>query len=153
MQTKAEKYSALIAQCKSLLAGETDNLANMCNIIALLHETMGFLWTGVYRVVEEDEAPLLVLGPFQGPVACTRIRYGKGVCGTCWERNEGILVPDVEAFPGHIRCSSAARSEVVVPIRANGAVTAVLDIDSAVLNGLDEDDLRGIQAIADLIVT
>lgn len=145
--TKQERYEALIGQCRALTEGETDWIANAANIVAAVHREMGFLWTGVYRVVGD----MLVLGPFQGPVACTRIRYGKGVCGTSWERNEGLLVPDVEQFPGHIRCSSAARSEVVVPIHSDGAVVGVLDIDSAELGGLDECDLRALTDIAALI--
>lgn len=154
VNNKQAAYELLLKQCKSLTEGESDPLANLCNILALVHGTMGFLWTGIYRVCGQPEGePLLILGPFQGPAACTRIKYGKGVCGTCWQKNEGLLVPDVEEFPGHIRCSSAARSEVVVPIRKDGEVCAVLDIDSSVLNGLDADDLYGLQAVADLIGT
>lgn len=100
---------------------------------------------------QEEGEPVLILGPFQGPVACTRIKFGKGVCGTCWQKDQAILVPDVDAFPGHIRCSSAARSEVVVPIHSNGTICAVLDIDSSILEGLDKDDLDGLQEIAEII--
>lgn len=125
--TKQQKYEELLKRCRALVEGESDPLATMANVIAEVHLTMGFLWTGVYRVVDDQ----LVLGPFQGPVACTRIRKGRGVCGACWDRAESILVPDVDAFPGHIRCSSAARSEIVIPIFTAGSVSAVFDIDSA----------------------
>lgn len=145
---KKEVYRGLVERCRAMVEGESDQLANMCNIIAEVHRTMGFLWTGIYRVVDDE---LLVLGPFQGPVACTRIRKGRGVCGACWERGESILVPDVDAFPGHIRCSGSARSEVVAPVfGAAGDVVAVFDIDSDVLGGLDEADLEGLTEIASL---
>ena len=120
-----------------LLEGETDVIAKMANVAAVLHETFGFWWTGFYRVAEDE----LVLGPFQGPVACMHIPFGKGVCGTAWKRNETVVVPDVEQFPGHIACSSASRSEIVVPVHGpDGAVTAVLDIDSDRLATFDEED-------------
>ena len=112
------------------MAGETDEIAKMANMVAVLHETFGFWWTGFYRVAPEAGVGELVLGPFQGPIACTRIRRGRGVCGTAWERQETQVVPDVEQFPGHIACSSASRSEIVVPVFADGRVVAVLDIDS-----------------------
>lgn len=147
MNEKEQKYSELAALCRSLAEGDGDWISRVSNILAATHFEMGFLWTGIYRVVGGE----LVLGPFQGPVACTRIRYGKGVCGTSWQRDEALLVPDVEQFPGHIRCSSAARSEVVVPIHKDGAVVGVLDIDSAELGGLDEYDLSGLSKIAELI--
>ena len=134
---KNEKYRLLERQVASLVEGETDVIAKMANIAAALHETFGFWWTGFYRVAGEE----LLLGPFQGPVACMHIPYGKGVCGTAWKRNETVVVPDVEEFPGHIACSSASRSEIVVPVHGpDGAVTAVLDIDSDRLATFDEED-------------
>jgi GAF domain-containing protein len=134
---KTEKYRLLERQIDALLEGETDTIAKMANVAAILHETFGFWWTGFYRVAGNE----LVLGPFQGPVACMHIPFGKGVCGTAWKRNETVVVPDVEQFPGHIACSSASRSEIVVPVHgADGAVTAVLDIDSDRLATFDEED-------------
>ena len=134
---KAEKYRLLERQVAALLEGETDVIAKMANVAAVLHETFGFWWTGFYRVTGDE----LVLGPFQGPVACMHIPFGKGVCGTAWKRNETVVVPDVEQFPGHIACSSASRSEIVVPVHGpDGAVTAVLDIDSDRLATFDEED-------------
>ena len=134
---KTEKYRLLERQLAALLEGETDVIAKMANIAAVLHGTFGFWWTGFYRVAGDE----LVLGPFQGPVACMHIPFGKGVCGTAWKRNETVVVPDVEQFPGHIACSSASRSEVVVPVHGpDGAVTAVLDIDSDRLATFDEED-------------
>ena len=124
--SKEARYRALLPQMETLLEGEPDMIARMANMAAALHETFHFWWTGFYRV-QGDE---LVLGPFQGPIACTRIRRGRGVCGTAWELRETQVVPDVEQFPGHIACSSASRSEIVVPVLAGGEVTAVLDIDS-----------------------
>ena len=134
---KAKKYRLLERQVAALLEGETDVIAKMANVAAVLHETFGFWWTGFYRVAGDE----LVLGPFQGPVACMHIPFGKGVCGTAWKRNETVVVPDVEQFPGHIACSSASRSEIVVPVHGpDGAVTAVLDIDSDRLATFDEED-------------
>ena len=134
---KTEKYRLLERQVAALLEGETDVIAKMANIAAVLHGTFGFWWTGFYRVAGDE----LVLGPFQGPVACMHIPFGKGVCGTAWKRNETVVVPDVEQFPGHIACSSASRSEVVVPVHGpDGAVAAVLDIDSDRLATFDEED-------------
>ena len=134
---KTEKYRLLERQVAALLEGETDVIAKMANVAAVLHETFGFWWTGFYRVADDE----LVLGPFQGPVACMHIPFGKGVCGTAWKRNETVVVPDVEQFPGHIACSSASRSEIVVPVHGpDGAVTAVLDIDSDRLATFDEED-------------
>ena len=134
---KTEKYRLLERQVAALLEGETDVIAKMANVAAVLHETFGFWWTGFYRVAGNE----LVLGPFQGPVACMHIPFGKGVCGTAWKRNETVVVPDVEQFPGHIACSSASRSEIVVPVHGpDGAVTAVLDIDSDRLATFDEED-------------
>jgi len=134
--TKEEKYEALLPQLQSLVSGESDTIANMANIAAALHETFGFWWTGFYRV----EGNELVLGPFQGPIACTRIPLGRGVCGTAWQRGETIIVPNVHEFPGHIACSSASNSEIVVPIRQNGQIIAVLDIDSREFATFDETD-------------
>ena len=133
---KAERYATLLPQMAALLEGETDLIAGMANLSAALSQTFGFFWTGFYRVMEDQ----LVLGPFQGPIACTRIAFGKGVCGTAWERAETVIVPDVDAFPGHIACNSASRSEIVVPVKADGKVIAVLDIDSDQLNMFDEVD-------------
>ncbi len=145
---KTEKYRLLERQIAALLEGETDTIAKMANVAAVLHETFGFWWTGFYRVAGEE----LVLGPFQGPVACMHIPFGKGVCGTAWKRNETVVVPDVEQFPGHIACSSASSSEIVVPVHgADGAVTAVLDIDSDRLATFDEEDKVWLEKIVTLL--
>ena len=145
---KAEKYRLLERQLTALLEGETDAIAKMANVAAVLHETFGFWWTGFYRVTGDE----LVLGPFQGPVACMHIPFGKGVCGTAWKRNETVVVPDVEQFPGHIACSSASRSEIVVPVHgADGTVTAVLDIDSDRLATFDEEDKIWLERIVTLL--
>ena len=145
--TKADKYKELYKQLDSLLKGENDQIANMANMAALIHETFGFWWTGFYIVKGEQ----LILGPFQGPIACTRIPYGKGVCGTSWQRQETIVVPDVEEFPGHIACSSLSRSEIVVPIFSNGSVYAVLDIDSKELATFDDIDKEWLEKIVELL--
>ena len=145
--TKEEQYRELIPQIKALVTGEPDLIANLANICAALKEQFGWLWVGFY-LVKQDE---LVLGPFQGPVACTRIRKGKGVCGTSWAEAKTIIVSDVEQFPGHIACSSMSRSEIVVPVIRNGAVLGVLDVDSAMLNTYDETDRQYLEAIVDLI--
>jgi len=135
-------------QLSALLEGETDTVAKMANMAAVLHETFGFWWTGFYRVAGEE----LILGPFQGPVACMHIPFGKGVCGTAWARGASVVVPDVEAFPGHIACSSASRSEIVVPVfGTDGKVTAVLDIDSDRLATFDEEDRIGLERIVGLL--
>lgn len=134
--TKAEKYRQLIPQIQALVTGETNLIANLANVSSALNSTFGFFWVGFY-LVEEDE---LVLGPFQGTIACTRIRKGKGVCGTAWEQKMVQLVPDVDAFPGHIACSSDSRSEIVVPVFKSGEVVAVLDVDSTELNDFDTTD-------------
>ena len=144
---KADKYKELYKQLDSLLKGENDQIANMANMAALIHETFGFWWTGFYIVKGEQ----LVLGPFQGPIACTRIPYGKGVCGTSWQRQETIVVPDVEEFPGHIACSSLSRSEIVVPIFSNNEVYAVLDVDSKELAKFDETDKEWLEKIVELL--
>lgn len=141
---KVEKYQLLQQQIKALSAGETDQVAVMANVAAAIHLEMGFWWTGFYRVQNGE----LVLGPFQGPVACMHIGYGKGVCGTSWKQGETIVVPDVEQFPGHIACSSESRSEIVVPVRsAEGEVIAVLDIDSKDLATFDEVDKQWLEEI------
>lgn len=145
---KRDKYEMLYRQLESLLDGETDEVANMANTAALIHETFGFWWTGFY-IVKDGQ---LVLGPFQGPVACTRIPYGKGVCGTAWKRGESIVVPDVELFPGHIACSSLSRSEIVVPLIKDGEVVGVLDIDSKELACFDETDRFWLEKIATLLI-
>ena len=145
--SKTEKYENLYKQLESLLEGETDQIANMANMAALIHDTFGFWWTGFYIVKGEE----LVLGPFQGPIACTRIPYGKGVCGTAWQRRSTIVVPDVEEFPGHIACSSLSRSEIVVPIFSNNSVYAVLDIDSKELATFDDTDREWLEKIVELL--
>ena len=145
---KEEKYRLLERQLAALLEGETDPIAKMANVAAVLHAEFGFWWTGFYRVAGEE----LILGPFQGPVACMHIPFGKGVCGTAWARNESVVVPDVEAFPGHIACSAASRSEIVVPVHGpDGAVTAVLDIDSDKLGTFDEVDQAWLERIVTLL--
>ena len=181
MTAKEEKYILLVKQCKALLEGESDEVARMANVAALIHETMGFWWTGFYRVQGEE----LVLGPFQGPVACSRIAFGRGVCGTAWKERRTVIVPDVDQFPGHIACSSASRSEIVVPVFAPGpsvftpgshstpgfpithnhsnqsvdsvpsptvTVVAVLDIDSRDLNTFDDIDRTYLEQIADILL-
>lgn len=140
---KQEMYETLLPQLLSLTTGETDIVANMANVAAALKQTFDFFWVGFYRVKEE----MLVLAPFQGPLACTRIRYGKGVCGTAWKEARTIVVPDVEQFPGHIACSSDSRSEIVVPIVRGGKVVAVLDIDSDKLNEFDEVDAEYLEKL------
>jgi len=145
--TKRERYEALLPQVKAVVEGEADLIANMANVAAMLHETFGFWWTGFYRVVGEE----LVLGPFQGPMACTRIGKGRGVCGTAWAKAETQVVPDVEKFPGHIACSSASRSEIVVPVFHEGSIIAVLDIDSAQLATFDETDKHYLEQIVQLL--
>ncbi len=156
---KEEKYKLLVSQIEALIEGEKDTIAVMSNVAAAIHQTMGFWWTGFYRVVAGDCAPHsdlevreLVLGPFQGPVACMHIPFGKGVCGTAWQKAETIIVPDVEQFPGHIACSSESKSEIVVPVFGNdGKVMAVLDIDSEKLNTFDETDRKYLEAICQMI--
>ena len=155
---KEAQYRLLERQLAALLEGETDAIAKMANVAAVLHETFGFWWTGFYRVGSHRHSGLapesreLVLGPFQGPVACMHIPFGKGVCGTAWARDESVVVPDVEAFPGHIACSSASRSEIVVPVHGpDGAVTAVLDIDSNRLAAFDEMDRVWLEKIVTLL--
>ena len=145
--SKEETYIALLPQIESVLRGETDTIARMANVAAMLHETFGFWWTGFYRVVGEQ----LVLGPFQGPLACMRINYGRGVCGSAWQRAETIVVADVHEFPGHLACSSESKSEIVVPIIRHGQVTAVLDIDSEHFGTFNSVDQQYLEQIAALI--
>ena len=147
MKDKETLYKELLPQAQSLLEGETDEVACMANLSALLHHAFGFWWTGFYRVVGDE----LVLGPFQGPVACIHIPYGKGVCGTAWKRGETVVVPDVEEFPGHIACSSESRSEIVVPVWRGGRVAAVLDIDSRELATFDDTDCEYLERIVETI--
>lgn len=148
---KAARYEALLPQLAGLLKGETDFIANLANTAAALKQTFGFFWVGFYRVTGVETAnpvdEILILGPFQGPVACTRIRYGKGVCGTAWKEGRTLVVPDVNLFPGHIACNSASRSEIVVPVRRRGHVIAVLDIDSDRPAAFDETDARYLEIV------
>ena len=149
MEEKIEKYRLLTAQIRALIEGENDVIAVMANICAAIHETMGFFWTGFYRIQGGE----LILGPFQGPVACMHIGFGRGVCGTAWEQRKTIVVPDVEQFPGHIACSSLSRSEIVVPVFSkNGDVVAVLDIDSKELATFDDIDREYLEGICQLMV-
>ncbi len=145
--SKEEQYQSLIPQIEGLLAGETDLVANMANVTAALKEQFGWLWVGFY-VVKQDE---LVLAPFQGPVACTRIKKGRGVCGTSWQQQKTLIVPDVEKFPGHITCSSLSKSEIVVPVIKENEVVAVLDVDSEEYNLFDETDRNYLERIVALI--
>lgn len=144
---KEEKYALLYKQVTALVESENDTIANMANVAAMIHYTFGFWWTGFYRVSGEQ----LVLGPFQGPLACSRIAYGRGVCGTAWKEERTQVVPDVEQFPGHIACSSASKSEIVVPMFKDGIVVAVLDIDSEHLATFDETDKLWLERIIELM--
>ena len=139
--TKEERYKSLLPQVKALCEGEDDMIAKMANVAALLHTEFGFWWTGFYRVVDSE----LLLGPFQGHIACVHIAYGRGVCGTAWKERRTVVVPDVEEFPGHIACSSESRSEIVVPLFKGDDVIAVLDIDSRELNTFDDTDARWLE--------
>lgn len=145
---KEDKYKTLLPQLKNLLTGETDLIANMANTAAALRQTFDFFWVGFYRLQEE----MLVLGPFQGPLACTRIRYGKGVCGTAWRDASTVIVPNVDDFPGHIACNSASRSEIVVPLLHKELVIGVLDIDSDRIDCFDEIDARYLGEICGMLV-
>ena len=150
MMTKEEKYKELVEDIRAIIDGESDIIAIMSNIAADIHQTMGFWWTGFYRVIGDE----LVLGPFQGPIACMHIAFGRGVCGTAWKRAETVIVPDVEQFPGQIACSSQSRSEIVVPVFShedNKKVIAVLDIDSEHLATFDETDRKFLEEICGLI--
>ncbi|TNF30116.1 MAG: GAF domain-containing protein [Bacteroidetes bacterium] len=144
---RAAKYAELLPQLEALVVAEPSLIANLANTAAALRQTFGFFWVGFYLVHGEE----LVLGPFQGDIACTRISFGKGVCGTSWKEQKTIIVPDVDAFPGHIACSSASRSEIVVPIFSDGRVVGVLDVDSDHLDDFNEDDKRGLEHIAELL--
>jgi len=146
--TKAEQYQALIPQINALLEGEPDLIANLANMVAAIKEQFGWFWIGFY-LVKKDE---LVLGPFQGPVACTRIRKGRGVCGSSWQQAKTLIVPDVEKFPGHIACSSLSKSEIVIPVMHNSEVVGVLDVDSAEYDQFDEIDQQYLQQIVSLLV-
>ena len=144
---KAERYALLTRQIEAVVAGENDLIARMANVASMIHHTFGFWWTGFYRVVGNE----LILGPFQGPLACTRIAFGRGVCGTAWREAQTIVVPDVEQFEGHIACSSASRSEIVVPLRQNGAIIGVLDIDSCDVGTFDSVDQGWLEQIVALV--
>ena len=145
--TKEEVYMSLYPQLKALIGDESDQIANMANITSALKEAFDFFWIGFYRVVAER----LVLGPFQGPIACTSIAFGKGVCGSAWEEAKTIIVPDVDKFPGHIACSSQSRSEIVVPVKHNNTVVAVLDVDSDELDSFNETDSYWLEKICTLL--
>lgn len=145
--TKQEQYEFLIPQIKALIEGEPDLVANLANVVAALKEQFGWFWVGFYLVKGEE----LVLGPFQGPVACTRIRYGKGVCGSSWQQKQTLIVPDVEQFPGHIACSSLSKSEIVVPVIRDGNVIGVLDVDSSALDEFDTTDQKYLEEIVNAI--
>ena len=145
--SKAEMYESLLPQIKSIIEDETDKIANMANITAAIAEMFGFWWTGFYRVDGEE----LVLSPFQGTLACTRIGYGRGVCGTAWKEQKTVVVEDVDKFPGHIACSSLSRSEIVVPIFKASKVYAVLDIDSKELATFDETDRKYLEKLAEMV--
>ena len=146
--TKEEQYKALMPQIKALLEGEPDLIANMANMVAALKQQFNWLWVGFY-ILRADE---LVLGPFQGPIACTRIKKGKGVCGTSWAEKKTLIVPDVEQFPGHIACSSLSRSEIVIPIIRNNEVVGVLDVDSVEYNDFDENDRTFLTELVESLV-
>ena len=145
--SKEARYQALLPQIEALITGESDQIANQANVVAALKETFDFFWVGFYRV----QANELVLGPFQGPVACTRIGKGKGVCGTVWAQSKTMIVPDVNQFPGHIACNAAAKSEIVVPVKSEEQVYMVLDVDSDQLDAFDQIDARYLEAICDLL--
>ncbi|MCU4388559.1 GAF domain-containing protein [Acinetobacter haemolyticus] len=146
---KAEQYQSIIPQIQAIVEGESDVIANLANICAALKQQFDWLWIGFYLVKQNE----LVLGPFQGPIACTRIAKGRGVCGTAWEQQQVMIVPDVEQFPGHIACSSASRSEIVLPIMKNGECVGVLDIDSEKLNQFDEVDAEYLRQLIVIIET
>jgi L-methionine (R)-S-oxide reductase len=146
--SKAESYESIIPQIKALIEGEPDLVANLANTVAALKEQFGWFWVGFYMVKNEE----LVLAPFQGPVACTRIRKGRGVCGSSWAQAQTLIVPDVEKFPGHIACSSLSKSEIVVPVIRNGEVIGVLDVDASEYDQFDETDKKYLEAIVELMV-
>ncbi len=150
--SKEEQYSSLLPQINGLLRGETDLIANLANVCAALKEQFGWLWVGFYLVkTNPSGAEELVLGPFQGPVACTRIRHGKGVCGTAWKDGKTLIVPDVEKFPGHIACSSLSKSEIVIPLTRNGKVWGVLDVDSTELDQFDSTDQKYLEQVIEWV--
>jgi L-methionine (R)-S-oxide reductase len=144
---KTEKYKTLVPQIEALVQGEHDVVANLSNVAAALKQTMNFFWVGFYLVKDNQ----LVLGPFQGPIACTRINFGKGVCGASWKEKKTILVPNVDEFPGHIACSSASKSEIVLPAFKNGEVALVLDVDSDQLNDFDETDAKALEQVMRIV--
>ena len=146
--TKQEQYESILPQIEAVMDPNADIIANMANMAAMLHETFGFWWTGFYRVIGNE----LVLGPFQGPLACTRIAFGRGVCGNAWKERHTLVVPDVEQFPGHIACSSASKSEIVVPVFHNNEIIAVLDIDSDRLGTFDAVDARYLELLVRLLL-
>lgn len=145
--TKEEQYSALLPQIKGLITGETNQIANLANIAAALKEQFNFFWVGFYLIEGEQ----LVLAPFQGPVACTRIQYGRGVCGTAWKENKTIIVPNVDEFPGHIACSSLSKSEIVIPVYKHNSIIGILDVDSSELNDFDAVDEQYLTEIVALL--
>ncbi len=145
--SKEEKYATLLPQIEAVIDGEPDLIANMANVASMIQETFQFWWTGFYRVIDN----ILVLGPFQGPMACTRIKFGKGVCGTAWKESNTIVVPNVDEFPGHIACSSASKSEIVIPIKVGDEAVGVLDIDSEKLNTFDDTDRKWLEKVAVLL--
>lgn len=145
--SKEEKYKSLLPQLKALIEGESDTIANLANITAALKMTFDYYWIGFYIVKREE----LVLGPFQGTIACTRIKYGKGVCGTAWKEKRTVIVDDVDLFPGHIACDTASKSEIVIPVFRNNEVIAVLDIDSENLNTFDQTDACYLKQVVDLL--
>jgi L-methionine (R)-S-oxide reductase len=146
--SKEDQYRSLLPQIQGLLSGESDPIANQANVCAALKEQFGWLWVGFYLIKKkDDQTEELVLGPFQGPVACTRIRFGKGVCGSAWEKGETLIVPDVEQFPGHIACSSLSRSEIVIPLIKNNKIWGVLDVDCVDLASFDQIDQRYLEEI------
>jgi GAF domain-containing protein len=145
--SKQEQYETLLPQIISLIEGESDPIANMANMAAALKQTFNFFWVGFYIVKENT----LVLGPFQGPIACTRIRYGKGVCGTAWKEAKTQIVPDVDQFPGHIACSSDSKSEIVIPLFKGEEIIGVLDIDSSSLNSFDQIDAFYLEKLSTFI--
>ena len=145
--TKAERYALLTQQIEAVVAGEQDMIARMANVASMIHHTFGFWWTGFYRVAGNE----LILGPFQGPLACTRIAFGRGVCGTAWREEQTLVVPDVEQFEGHIACSSASRSEIVVPVWRDEKIVAVLDIDSCYLTTFDAIDREWLERIVEIL--
>lgn len=148
-QDRAELYKSLVPQVQALTSGESDLIANLSNTVAAIKQTFGFFWVGFYFVKEDQ----LVLGPFQGPIACTRINFDKGVCGACYTRKESIIVEDVDKFPGHIACSSASKSEIVVPVIKDGAVKLILDVDSDKINDFSEVDQQGLEELVQVVET